>query len=114
MGQKARDILEAQKHLREAFKKSQDIIVISDTPSNIFGFTSKTINCITLCGLMKKEKHWCLMNAQRPPSAHLSVTHETINTWKDFVESLRHCVKMMKKDQSLNQNEDTALYGMTG
>ena len=63
---------------------------------------------------MKKEKHWCLMNAQRPPSAHLSVTHETIDTWKDFVASLKHCVQMMKKDPSLNQNEDTALYGMTG
>jgi len=30
------------------------------------------------------------------------------------VHCLQDCVSMMKKDKSLNSNDDTALYGLTG
>lgn len=44
----------------------------------------------------------------------MTVTDANKDSWKDFVDSIDDCVQAMKKDPSLNTNDDTALYCMTG
>lgn len=44
----------------------------------------------------------------------MAITDASAEHWKDFVDSIRYCTKLMKEDASLNKNQDTAIYGMTG
>ena len=110
----AADILKAQTKMRNAFKNDPDIIVISEEASPIFGFTSNTINCIALCEQMSKRRKWTVARCQKPASAHIALTQANCHAADDFIDSLRECIKVMKADKSLNQNHETALYGMTG
>jgi len=112
--EKAKGILEAQKQLRLAFEKDEDITVISKHVSPIFSFTSEKVNCIALAEQMHKRRNWIIAKCQKPPAAHLAITDATSGQWKDFADSIRECVKVMKADSSLNKNMDTAVYGMTG
>jgi hypothetical protein len=64
--------------------------------------------------LMTKKFNWTLHKVQNPPSGHLTVTNATENHWQGFVTAVKECTKMMKADPSLNTNEDTAVYGMSG
>lgn len=44
----------------------------------------------------------------------MTITDANKGNWKVFVDGLKDCVQVMKKDPSLNKNFDTALYAMTG
>lgn len=112
--QKARGILEAQYQLKQAFKNDADIIVCSTQTSPIFSYTSKTVNPIAMCEEMSKRRRWTIAALQNPSGAHLAITDATAPNWKDFVSSVRECVKAMKADPKLNKNHDTAVYGLTG
>jgi sphinganine-1-phosphate aldolase len=63
---------------------------------------------------MSKKHNWHISKLQRPPGAHLAITDANQESWQNFVHSLQDCVSMMKEDKSLNSNDDTALYGLTG
>ena len=82
--------------------------------SPIFSFTSNVINGIAVSELMWKKKKWTIACLQRPPGGHLAITDATSGNWKDFVNSLKECVKDIKENPNLNENHDTAMYGMTG
>jgi hypothetical protein len=62
---------------------------------------------------MQRVGSWKITILQRPPGAHLSLTDANQVNWKEFVTTLKKCVEAMKNDPSLNQNTDTALYGMS-
>jgi hypothetical protein len=100
--------------MRLAFKNDPDITVISTEASMVFSITSTTINCMAMTSLLKKYRNWNLAKTQMPPSTHIAFTACTADHWKDLVDSIKFCIKMMKADKSLNSNETTATYGMTG
>lgn len=112
--EKARGILEAQKQVKMAFENDPDIKIISKHPSPIFSFTSDTVNCIAMGDLLQHRRKWTTARLQRPQAAHLAFTDASASDWKDFVDSIKYCTKLMKEDSDLNENKDTALYGMTG
>lgn len=114
LAEKARGILEAQKQARLSFANDADIKVISQHPSPVFSFTSDTVNCIAMGELLHHKRHWITARLQRPPAAHLAFTDASAEHWKDFVDAIRYCTKLMKDDKALNTNQDTAIYGMTG
>ena len=63
---------------------------------------------------MQNIGNWKIKILQRPPAAHIALTNANWQNWKDFVTNLKKCVALMKNDPSLNQNKDTALYGLNG
>jgi len=65
-------------------------------------------------GELLHKSGWNLAKLQNPHGAHLAITDATSEHWKDLVDQIRTATKMMKADKSLNQNKDTAVYGMTG
>lgn len=112
--QKAKRILEAQHNIKQAFKNDPDITVCSNQTSPIFSYTSKNVNPIAMCEEMLKRRQWTIAALQNPSGAHLAITDASAPNWKDFVVSIRECVKAMKEDPKLNKNHDTAVYGLTG
>jgi hypothetical protein len=54
--------------------------------------------------LLHKHKQWNLAKCTYPPSTHIAITAATADHWKDLVDSIKDCVKMMKNDPSLNTN----------
>jgi sphinganine-1-phosphate aldolase len=111
--EKAHKILEAQKQMKLAFKNDPDVIVCSTHCSPIFSWTSDTVNSIALGEQMSKKK-WVIAKLQRPAAAHIAITDASQESWKDFINCVRECIKDMKNDKSLNKNHDTAVYGLTG
>lgn len=67
-----------------------------------------------MCEEMQKRRQWTIAALQNPSGAHLAITDASAPNWKDFVMSIRECVKAMKADPTLNKNHDTAVYGLTG
>lgn len=111
---KAKGILEAQHNIKQAFKNDPDITVCSTQTSPIFSYTSKSVNPIAMCAEMQTRRQWTIAALQNPSGAHLAITDACAPNWKDFVTSIRECVKAMKADPKLNKNHDTAVYGLTG
>ena len=102
--------------MRDGLKDDPSIEVISKQPSCIFSFTSKNnaFHGMAICDVMAKRRKWAVGKVQRPGGAHLTITDANCDSWADFVDSVKDCVKAIKADPSLNSNSDTALYCMTG
>ena len=64
--------------------------------------------------LLQRNHHWVVAKLQRPPAAHFAFTDASSAGAQSLIDSVRACVKQMKADKQLNQNKDTAVYGLTG
>jgi sphinganine-1-phosphate aldolase len=111
--EKAKKILYAQQQVKLAFDGDKDIQIISKTPSPIISFTSSSVNCIAMSELLIKNHHWGVAKLQRPHGAHFAFTDASSEHWKGLVSAIKQSTELMKKDESLNTNQDTAVYGMT-
>jgi hypothetical protein len=100
--------------MRLGLENNPDIQICSNMTSPIFAWTSSTVNPIAMGEVMLKRRQWTISALQNPAGAHIAITDATSPNWKDFISSIKECVKVMKADKTLNKNHDTAVYGMTG
>ena len=80
----------------------------------MFSITSETINCLAMTELLHKRRNWQLAKTVMSPSTHMAFSDSNCDHWKDLVDAIRECIKLMKADKSLNKNETTAIYGLSG
>jgi len=97
-----------------ALKDDKDVIIASHHNGPVFSLTSNVVNAIALAEVMQKQSKWTISKLQRPAGIHLAITNANCENWEDFVKSVKKGIQTMKLDPTLNQNHDTAVYGLTG
>lgn len=107
-----RKVVATTRWIEDQIRKTPGLFVYGTADTSVIGFGSKDFNILRLGGAMS-EKGWNLSILQFPASLHLCVTlvHTKDDIAKQFIDDLRHCVKIIMNTPDEKPSGVAALYG---